>query len=104
MDVVMHALKVCKEKGESKVALEQVKLHKEAVEALFEGIADLHVDSLEVTGCNIDSDGLKAFEKELTENRCLTTLNLSGNNIGSEGAKWIGEGLRENGCLVTIGL
>ncbi len=62
--------------------------------SLFNTINNLKLDSLDLSSCNINSEGMISLSCILPCLLNLRTLKLSNNNIDSDGATFLSEGLR----------
>ena len=59
---------------------------------------------LNVSFCNIDYYGIKAFSGFLKENKYLSTLEMNSNKINNKGFQYFAECLRENCSLTSLDL
>lgn len=58
--------------------------------------------NLNISECEINSEGAVCLGRALLTNHVLTTLNLGDNLIGDDGAATLGKALEENGVLRTL--
>ncbi|CAF4624985.1 unnamed protein product, partial [Didymodactylos carnosus] len=65
---------------------------------------DQTLETLNIWGNNISSEGVKALAEALKTNQTLATLDIRNNNISSEGAKAIAEALKTNETLETLNM
>jgi len=63
-----------------------------------------YVTDLQLSNCNVNTEGAKELASALTANKTLTKLNLETNKIGGEGVTAIFEALQKNQSLAELKL
>ena len=64
----------------------------------------LNFSKLDITWCDVTSDGAVQLARALTDNSWLTELDMEGNSIGEEGAQALANMLKENRTLKKLDL